>query len=301
MMDAGPSGSLDGGGPWSYYRRIPVVISSGVMSVVLSLLGVFLPGFGMFLAKDVARGIPFWSNWVVLFGVALMLGCFAVAIWMHFGKWLWTSPQLGTLGVLSFVSFLYGLVLAPLLSSVFYSQASFFAKCLLAAPLLLFHITWVRKIAHSCWAVINDEVAYKRVWVFYPGIATIFSRSQAATEVERKGFTSTPSALFIVVPFILIVPMYFFGRELTVFFDMPLVPLMLLVMGSGVCLLFTSVLVLSIIMHFIIPARIVGATDLPVLVSWMDSDESSLSSRKSRKGASQEDDSEFTDDRNGIS
>lgn len=282
MKDVASSGHLDGDGPWAYDRRVPVLISSGAMSLVLSMLGVFLPGFGMFLAKDVARGIPFWSNWVVLFGVALMLGCFVVAIWMHFGKWLWTAPQLGTLGVLSFVSCLYGLVFAPLLSSVLYSQASIFAKCVLVAPLLLFHIAWAKKMAHSCWAVISDEVAYKRVWVFYPGIATIFSRSQAATEVERKGFTSTPSALFIVVPFILIVPMYFFGADLTVFFDMPFVPLMLLVVGSGVCLLFTSVLVLSVIMHFIVPARIVDATDLPVLVSWMDFDESSPSSSKTR-------------------
>lgn len=258
-------------GPWSYERRIPVIFTSGVISVVLCGLGLLFPGLGIFLANDVAPAVSFWSNAVVWCGFGLMIGCQVIAIWMYFGKWLWTAPQLGVLSLFSLISCLYGFVFAPLMSAVIYGDASIFAKSILLFVVLSVHLFWGVKILKSCWAVIDDADSYGRAFVLYPGVASVFFTDVAMSLAEKKGFSSTPSALFIVTPFVFALSMFIFGGELVFFFRMPFVPLMLLIMGLGIFLLFTSLLVFSIVMHFLVPARIVNKTELPVLANLMNS------------------------------
>jgi hypothetical protein len=255
------------------------------MSVVVGVLGLLLSGFGIFLATNVASGTPFWSNAVVWVGLFLIFASQSVAIAMFFGKWLWTAPQLGMMSLSALLPCLYGFVFAPLFSFLLYSPAGVLAKCCLATPLLFFHVTWARRSERIFFSVVNDPNSNKSVWTLHPGVATIFSTSAAMKAAEKKGYSSTPPPIYIIFPLFLLVPVFIYRLELVNFFVMPFVPFVLLLMGSSVFLLFTSLVVFSAIMHFIVPARIVSQTDLPVLVNMMGSAGGVATVRTSHEGS----------------
>lgn len=264
-MNSKPLSASDDG-PWAYTRRLPNGMLGGVFPFAIVFLGVFSSGVGIFLANDVAWDTPFWSNLVVWIGFGLMFFSVCVAIWIFFADWLWTVPQFGLALLAAIVPCAYGFVFGPLVSSVLYSHASVFAKCLLSAPIFLMHISWGRHVAQSCAAILEDKSSSDRVWVRHKGIATVFMNQCAKSVAEQKGFQVLPPLLYVGVPFLLPVPMYFFGKELTRFFSIPFIPLVFLVIGSVVFLIFTSLIVYSFIIHFRASGQIVQATGEPVLI-----------------------------------
>jgi hypothetical protein len=253
-------------GPWSYDQRLPNGMLGGIFPFLIIILGIAPTGFGIFLANDVAWDTPFYSNIIVWLGFALMFFSVSLAIWIFFSNWLWTAPQFGIATLAAVIPCVYGFVFAPLISSVLYSQASIFAKCILLTPFLLLHISWGKRVARACKAALKDKAAFNRAWIHHNGIATVFLNESGKTIAREKGFRSIPSLPYVVLPFLLSVPMYIYGNELTRFFSIPFIPLTFLVIGSSTFLVFTSIIVYSSIFHFQASAQIVASTDEPVLI-----------------------------------
>jgi hypothetical protein len=255
-------------GPWNYSARTPEGASSRAYAIMPLVTGIVVYGLGLFLTYDVASSTPFWSNWVVWIGVINACGCLLVWVWMFWGRWVWTAPQMGVMGFAVGFALLYSFQLGPVASMAFYGNAPIGARVLVFITFFAWHGWWARYTWRHCAKLWSDVATRDRIWIRYE-CATVYRQFAAKAGLEALGFKWHPKPLTLLSSGFLVVPILVFRRELVAYFDIALPPMVALVGGMAVFALFTTALTMVIAVYFYYPAILVKETDKPVLVDQM--------------------------------
>lgn len=255
-------------GPWNYSARIPDGASSRDYAFIPFLVAVLCSGIGMFLGSDVARDAPFWGNATVWVTLSLSAMSILLGIWMFFGRWVWTAPQMAMFGLAGFVPIFWAFQGASLTAFVIYSNASFSAKTSILLVFLAWHGWWIRAIALRCMFIWTNVALREKVWVPYD-CATVYRQFAAKSEMEAAGAAWHPGPIGILLPVFFCIPLYIYRLEITQYLDVPWIPMIGFVLGFSVFVLITTALTFGVVAMLVIPARIVASTGHPVLVDMM--------------------------------
>lgn len=266
-----PQSILDGReaiGPWNYSVRIPDGASSRDYAFLPLLIAVIVGSLGMFLSSDVARNEPFWSTAAVW--VALMLSAMGVALslWMFFGSWVWTAPQMARFGSVGLGLVFWAFQGAPLTAFLLYSDAPVLARACVLVVVLTWHGWWVLQTAKRCLSIWSDVALREKVWIPYD-CATVYRQFAAKEAMDAAGVAWHPGPVAILLPFFLCIPLYIYRHEVVGYLNVPWVPVAIFVLGLPVFVVCTTALTASVVAMLVIPARIAASTGNPVLVDMM--------------------------------
>lgn len=254
--------------PWSYSARIPEGWSSRSLAVIVFSLGLVGDSLGIFLAHDAGQGrVDFWSNFAVLLGLFHLIYCACIGSAMLLGRWVLTAPQAGLIAI-SLLSVSYFLQGASALGIVFYSSASVSGRIAIAAWFFGWHGWWVWSTVKGCRRIWQDRTLRDSVWVQYD-MATVYRREvakQAMAKVKMPIFVGKTTLLLVLG---MAIPMLYLRQELTAYFGVPIIHVILSVAASPLALIGTVPATFSIILMMVYPAKIVGDTERPVLFDMM--------------------------------
>lgn len=254
--------------PWDYTRRVPQGWGPRDIAFAPALLAVVATGGGMFMAHDAAMGrVHFWLNPVVLFGLAHIVFCLAVAAWMFWGRLLWTAPQMG-LASMAMLGLPYLIHFASLLSICLYSPAPSISKGALLLLSLAWHVWWVMDVAKKCRLIWADESLHRQVWIVYEP-AFVYRQYGAKDAMERVGLRLYPSNWTLIVAFGLVIPLVWWRAELSAHFGVPFIHVFMAMLGGSVGVLGLTFVTVAAVMMLAYPARGTAATGKPVLVDTM--------------------------------
>lgn len=259
---------LEAIGPWNYSARIPEGASSRDYAFVPLLVAILLGGLGMFLGSAAAPNVSFWSNAAVLLSAMLSASGALLSVWMFFGQWVWTAPQMALFGLVGLGPVLWAFQGAPLLAFVLYSQTPLVIRAAILTTFLLWHGWWIHQTAKRCRSIWENVALRERVWVPYE-CATVYRQFAAKSEMEAAGVAWHPSAFGILLPIFLCIPLYFYRLEVVEYLDAPWIILVGFMLGFSTLILVSTALSFGIIAMLVIPARIVARTGNPVLVDMM--------------------------------
>lgn len=270
-MSAIPESILEGReaiGPWNYAARIPEGSSSRDYAFAPLLVAVISGGIGMFLGNDVARDVPFWFNatvWVALILSALGM---LLSIWMFFGRWVWTAPQMALFSLAGFAPIFWAFQGATLGSFVLYGKAPFLTKAGILLAFVVWHGWWIKRTAKRCLSIWENKTLREKVWITYD-CATVYRQFAAKAEMDAAGVVWHPGSFGILLPIFSCVPLYLYRYEIVEYLGVPWIPIIGFVLGFSAFVLITTALAASVIAMLVIPARIVASTGNPVLVDMM--------------------------------
>jgi hypothetical protein len=270
-MSGAPQTILNGGevaGPWTYSARIPEGASSRNYAFIPFLVAFICGGMGAFLANDVARNTPFWSNIAVWVTLGLSATSMVVGIWMFLGHWVWTAPQMALFSLAGFAPIFWAFQGASFSAFFLYSNAPALARSALFSGFLLWHAWWIFRSARRCMALWSDVELREKVWIPYD-CATVYRQFAAKAALDAKGVALHPGPLGISLPMVTCIPLYIYRHELVAYLDVPLLPMIGAVLGLSVFVLITTALTISVVAMLVIPARIVATSGKPVLVDMM--------------------------------
>lgn len=255
-------------GPWNYSARIPEGASSKDYAFIPFLVAVICGGMGMFLANDVARNVPFWSNAAVWVAIVMSVLSTLLSMWMFAGRWVWTAPQMALFSLAGFAPIFWAFQGASLSAFFLYSHAPFWARTSILFGFLLWHGWWIFQTAKRCMSIWSDIALREKVWIPYH-CATVYRQFAAKSAMDTKGVTLHPGPFGILLPVFLCIPLYIYRHEIVGYLDVPWVPMIGLVLGFSVFVLITTAMTASVVAMLVIPARIVASTGNPVLVDMM--------------------------------
>jgi hypothetical protein len=266
-----PQSILDGReaiGPWNYSARIPEGASSRNYAFLPLLAAVLFGGLGMFFGGDVARSEPFWSNAAVW--VALILSALAMllSVWMFFGRWVWTAPQMGLFGLAVFLSLFWAFQGASLTAFLLYSHAPLLTKVGILMAVLAWHGWWIQQTAKRCLSIWANVALREKVWIPYD-CATVYRQFAAKEAMDAAGVAWHPGPVAILLPFFLCIPLYIYRHEVIGYLNVPWVPVAIFVLGLPIFVVCTTAITAGVVAMLLIPARIVASTGNPVLVDMM--------------------------------
>lgn len=270
-MSKVPQSILDGReaiGPWNYSARIPEGASSKNYSFVPLLVAVICGGMGMFLADDVARNVPFWSNAAVWAAMLLSVLSVLVSMWMFVGRWVWTAPQMALFSLAGFTPVFWAFQGASLSAFLLYSRAPFSAKAGVLLVFLAWHGWWIHQTAKRCMAIWVNVALREKVWIPYD-CATVYRRSAAKSAMDAAGISWHPGPIGLLLPVFLCIPLYFYRYEVVGYLGVPWVPIVGVVLSFSSFVVITTALTAIVVAMLVIPARIVASTGNPVLVDMM--------------------------------
>lgn len=255
-------------GPWNYSARIPEGANSRDYAFVPLLVAVIVSAVGMFLGNDVARNEPFWSNvtvWIAL--MQLVMGVL-LSLWMFFGQWVWTAPQMALFGIVGLGPVLWAFQGAPLTAFLLYSEAPLLAKAGALMTALAWHGWWIQQTAKRCLSIWANVALREKVWIPYD-CATVYRQFAAKEAMESAGVAWHPGPVAILLPFFLCVPLYIYRHEVIEYLNVPWVPVAIFVLGLPVFVVCTTAITAAVVAMLVIPGRIVASTGNPVLVDMM--------------------------------
>jgi hypothetical protein len=255
-------------GPWNYSARIPDSARSENYAFLPLLVAAICGGMGMFLANDVAGDVPFWSNAAVWSALMLSAMSILVSIWMFFGRWVWTSPQMAVFSLAGFAPIFWAFQGSSLSAFFLYSSAPFSARMSILLTFLAWHGWWIHQTATRCMAIWANVSEREKVWIPYD-CATVYRRSAARLAMEKAGVAWHPGPIGLLMPIFLCIPLYLYRYEVVGYLDVPWVPMIGFVLCLSGFVLFTTALTAIVVSMLVIPARIVASTGKTVLVDMM--------------------------------
>lgn len=270
-MSTEPGSILDGRetlGPWNYSSRVPDGASSRDYAFLPLVIALLFGGIGIFLASDIVSNVPFWSNAAVWCVFAQSAVGVLISVWMFFGRWAWTAPQMALFGIVGLAPVLWAFQGAPLLAFVLYSKAPWELRITVLLFFVAWHGWWIQQTTKRCLSIWSDDSMRDKVWIPYD-CATVYRQFAAKSAMEAKGVAWHPGPGGLLLPVVLCIPMYIYRHEIVAYLGVPWIPLAILVLGFTVFTLVTTVLTFGCIAMLVLPARIVAATGNPVLVDMM--------------------------------
>jgi hypothetical protein len=256
--------------PWSYPARIPENASSKNYAFAPLAIASLIHGMGVFFAYAVAQDISFWSNAVVWAGMIQALACLLIAMWMFWGRWTWTAPQLALFGICGFSSIFWAFQFAPLMSFLLYSKSPLVLKMVIAATFFGWHLWWNRGVAMRCLSIWNHPNWHSKVWIEYEP-ATVYRRSEAKAAMDAMGVKLHPGLMGLFLPVAACIPLFAYRYEVLLILDVPLMPLLSFLILSSVFTMLTAAITSSVVMMLILSRRVVNQTNKPVLVDMLSS------------------------------
>lgn len=251
----------------AYETRIPEGHSSRDWAFLPFVFGILLCGIGIFMANDAAMGrVAFWSNPVVLLGIGLALYCTLVGLSMFFGRWRWTAIQMSLLGF-CVLSFYYAFSWASLADILLYGSAPLEIKTLVVSLSFGWNAYWVFVTVRGCRAIWADELLRQRVWVNYKH-AVVYRQFGAKAAMEKVGVNIHPNNLIMVLAFLLILPLAWWRKELSVLFGVPFIHIVG-ILGQSVMVMCLILPIISLMLMIYYPVKIQRATGKPVLLDMM--------------------------------
>jgi hypothetical protein len=204
-------------------ERVRPALNSRHLSILLTVFFLIANALALFLADDVARKTPFFSNifvWWIAAHIALGL---LLALSMTISLWQWQMEQLGLVGVL-FGFGLINLLLCSYVSIATYSAASVLVKVALWGTLLtyLFWFGWRNFVAFShAW---SDE-KLRLLFILEKSDHFIFFQL-GEIEVRKKiNFKIHCHSLTCLVFILAGLASYLFRFELATYFEVNWIPL----------------------------------------------------------------------------
>jgi hypothetical protein len=255
-------------GPWSYSSRVPEGASSRDYAFLPLVIALLFGGIGIFLASDVGHSEPFWSNAAVWIGIILSTLSVALSVWMFWGRWAWTAPQMGLFGLAACSLIFWACQGSALTAFVLYSDALILTKVCILVSALAWHGWWIQQTAKRCFSIWTTIELREKVWLSYE-YATVYRQFAAKEAMEKVGVAWHPGPMATLLPFALCIPLYIYRQEVVTYLDVPWVPVATFVIGLPIFVICTTAITVSVIAMLMIPARIVAATGNPVLVDMM--------------------------------
>lgn len=251
----------------AYETRIPEGFSSREMAFLPIIFGLMY-GVGIFMAHDAAMGkVAFWSNPVVLFGVALALYCNLIGLWMFFSRWNWTAIQPGLLMIGCLPAVYYSFSGAGLADIVLYGTATLEIKLIAFTLSLAWNGYWVYVTVRGCQAIWADESLRQRVWVSYRD-AVVYRRSGAKAAMDQVGIKIHPNNLTVILGILLILPLAWWRIEVSALFGVPIIHV-IGVVGQSILVMGWIGTVLPFMLMLYYPLKIQRTTGKPVLFDMM--------------------------------
>lgn len=251
----------------AYETRIPEGHSSRDWAFLPFGIGILLCGMGVFMAHDAAVGkVVFWSNPVVLFGVGLALYCTLVGLSMFFGRWRWTAIQMALMGLCTLAIY-YAFPGASLAGIFLYGSASLEIKTLVFLLSFCWSAYWVFVTVRGCRAIWADKLLRQSVWVNYKH-AVVYRQFGAKMAMEKIGVKIHPNNLIMALSFLLILPLAWWRKELSVLFGVPFIHIVG-ILGQSVMVMCLILPVIGLILMVYYPIKIQRTTGKPVLLDMM--------------------------------
>lgn len=258
--------SLPANPPWLTSRQWAPVM------VVLALADVC----GIFFAYSVSGVVLFFSNFIVLFGIAHSTYCMLVAAWMWFGKWSWRAEQMGffAMGAFSpayfFLSGYFGLV--------FYSEAPAATRYLMLALLVGVYSWWTGRVIVRYKRALSDSNLRAFVYVECENYISYLQQGDRLMREQYLKLRLEPSLSAVVATIFLGIVAVYFRRELVEYFGVDFIPIIMALLGFTLGVMFIALAAMAAILFFIYPTILRYSTGKPVYIDLLSKPSTSMSS-----------------------
>ena len=229
-------------------ERIPPPIRSRQLAVPIAAFGLIADGLGVFLANDVATGVPFSTNYWVWIGLLHATFCVGIAVCMGVGDWSWRAAHMG-FASLTYLALGY-LLLSSYIGLALYSRAPVGVRVTMLLALVAYHGWWVSRIVMRYRCAWQTGKFRRLIYVEQEDCITL--RRSGEQEVRRRlGIKFFPGNLTIVATLLVSLGSYFFRHDLTQYFGAQWVPIAFAIGGFTMSIFATTLVTMSVLLYFV--------------------------------------------------
>ena len=244
-------------------ERIPPPVRSRQLAVPVAAFGLLADGLGVFLANDVAAGVPFTTNYWVWIGLLHAAFCVGIAVFMGVGDWSWRAAHMG-FASLSYLALGY-LLLSSYIGLALYSSAPVWVRATMLLALIAYHGWWVLRIVMRYRCAWHTAKFRRLIYVEQEDCIT-FRRSGEQEVRRRLGIKFFPGNLTIVATLLVSLGSYLFRRELTEYFGAQWVPIAFAIGGFTMSVFTTTLVTMSVLLYFVYPGILKRQTGKSVFI-----------------------------------